>query len=159
MVMHSEHWPRGLESMYTKMRPKAPGKKLEGWPICSLHKKSWVLALVKQNLDAFSHCSRIQLHFWLLVFCCEQLYCTSITWLVNDFVFIKQAFSTASRSLLTCDSNKGKCAKKKPWRALEETKQRDNTENLDKLLFFITKNNNTKFHEITVLDHVEEWIL
>ena len=40
--------PRGLESMYTKTRPKAPGKKLEGRPICSLHKKSRFLAPAKR---------------------------------------------------------------------------------------------------------------
>ena len=32
--------PSGLESMYTKTRPKVPGKRLEGRPFCSLHTKN-----------------------------------------------------------------------------------------------------------------------
>ena len=47
---------------------------------------------------------------------------TSVTWLENDFVFEKQAFSTASLRRLIWYSNKGKWAKKKPWRALWKKK-------------------------------------
>ena len=43
---------------------------------------------------------------------------TSVTCVENDLAFEKQAFSTASRKRFTCDSSNGKCAKKKPWRAL-----------------------------------------
>ena len=41
--------PSGLELIYTKTRPKAPEKNLEGRPICSLHKKFRFLAPAKRN--------------------------------------------------------------------------------------------------------------
>ena len=43
---------------------------------------------------------------------------TSMTWLVNNLGFPKQAFSMDTLSFITCNSNKGKCAKNTPWRAL-----------------------------------------
>ena len=53
---------------------------------------------------------------------------TSMTWLVNNLGFPKQAFSMDTLSFITCNSNKGKCAKNTPWRALWRNEKKPSSE-------------------------------